>query len=323
VVGGVEEGAHDGSPGRGHPPAARPEQAQDALEAAAGHRAVSYRAQTGGSEADADRSGYTWRVTEPGTATTLAAIDIGTNSFHLVVARTTSAIAFEIIAREKEVVRLGSGSGDMKTLAPEAIDRGIEALSRFRQIAEIADAPVRAIATSAVREADNRDDFLRRARDEAGIDVEVVSGVEEARLIHLGVLQDVPVVDRRLLLIDIGGGSTEFVVGEGTEMLEARSLKLGAIRLTDGFFADEPITSGQVKRCRTHIRAYLGPVIREVKRYGFDIAIGVRGRSSTWPRWLASAAARRDAWRATRPSPARSWARWSTHSWPPPPPSSA
>ncbi len=210
-------------------------------------------------------------------ATTLAAIDIGTNSFHLVVARTTSAIAFEIIAREKEVVRLGSGSGDMKRLAPDAIDRGIEALARFRQIAEIADAPIRAIATSAVREADNRDEFLRRARDEAGIDIEVVSGVEEARLIHLGVLQDVPVADVRLLLMDIGGGSTEFVVGEGTEMLEARSLKLGAIRLTDRFFAEEPITSGQVKRCRTHVRAYLGPVVREVRRHGFDVAIGSSG----------------------------------------------
>lgn len=209
--------------------------------------------------------------------TTLAAIDIGTNSFHLVVARTKSAIAFEIIAREKEVVRLGSGSGDMKVLAADAIDRGIEALARFRQIAQIADAPIRAIATSAVREADNRDEFLRRARDEAGIDVEVVSGVEEARLIHLGVLQDVPVADVRLLLMDIGGGSTEFVVGDGTEMLDARSLKLGAIRLTDRFFAEEPITSSSVKNCRNHVRAYLGPVVRAVRQYGFDAAIGSSG----------------------------------------------
>ncbi|MGI8757932.1 MAG: Ppx/GppA phosphatase family protein [Acidimicrobiales bacterium] len=216
-------------------------------------------------------------MTDDRPSSTLAAIDIGTNSFHLVVARTTTATAFEIIAKEKEVVRLGSGSGDMKCLAPDAIDRGIEALDRFRQIAEISDAPIRAIATSAVREADNRDDFLRRAREEAGINVEVVSGVEEARLIHLGVLQDVPVVDMRLVLIDIGGGSTEFVVGEGHEMLEARSLKLGAIRLTDRFFAEEPITPSQVKKCRAHIRAYLGPVVREVQRHGFDVAVGSSG----------------------------------------------
>ncbi len=212
-----------------------------------------------------------------GSGQVLAAIDIGTNSFHLVVARTTRSGAFEIIAREKEVVRLGSGSGDMKRLAPDAIDRGIDALTRFRQIAEISGAEVRAIATSAVREADNRDEFLRRARDDAGVEVEVVSGVEEARLIHLGVLQDVAVVDKRLLLIDIGGGSTEFVVGEGTEMLAARSLKLGAIRLTDRFFAHEPLTAGQVRQCRAHVRSYLGPVVREVHRLGFEVAIGSSG----------------------------------------------
>ncbi|HEV2767782.1 MAG TPA: Ppx/GppA phosphatase family protein [Acidimicrobiales bacterium] len=216
-------------------------------------------------------------MSDGGAPSALAAIDIGTNSFHLVVARPTTAIAFEIIAREKEVVRLGSGSGDMKKLAPDAIDRGIAALTRFRKVADISDAPIRAIATSAVREAHNRDEFVRRARDEAGVDVEVVSGVEEARLIHLGVLQDVPAADQRLVLIDIGGGSTEFVVAKGPEMLEARSLKLGAIRLTDRFFPEEPITSEQVKECRIHIQAYLGPVVREVERHGFDVAIGSSG----------------------------------------------
>ncbi len=216
-------------------------------------------------------------MSDGGPPSALAAIDIGTNSFHLVVARPTTAIAFEIIAREKEVVRLGSGSGDMKKLAPDAIERGIAALTRFRKVADISDAPIRAIATSAVREAHNRDEFVRRARDEAGVDIEVVSGVEEARLIHLGVLQDVPAADQRLVLIDIGGGSTEFVVAKGPEMLEARSLKLGAIRLTDRFFAEEPITSSQVKECRIHIQAYLGPVVREVERHGFDLAIGSSG----------------------------------------------
>jgi exopolyphosphatase/guanosine-5'-triphosphate,3'-diphosphate pyrophosphatase len=216
-------------------------------------------------------------VSDGGPPSTLAAIDIGTNSFHLVVARPTTAVAFEIVAREKEVVRLGSGSGDMKRLAPDAIDRGIAALARFRKIADVSHAPVRAIATSAVREAHNRDEFVRRARDEAGIEVEVVSGVEEARLIHLGVLQDVPAADARLVLIDIGGGSTEFVVGKGAEMFDARSLKLGAIRLTDRFFAEEPLTSRQVERCRTHIRAYLGPVVREVEQHGFDVTIGSSG----------------------------------------------
>jgi exopolyphosphatase/guanosine-5'-triphosphate,3'-diphosphate pyrophosphatase len=207
----------------------------------------------------------------------LAAIDIGTNSFHLLVARAAGNGRFEIVAREKEMVRLGSGSGDMKALRPDAIERGIDTLRRFRRIAEITTPHLRAVATSAVREAENRDEFLLRARLEAGVDVEVISGVEEARLIHLGVLQAVPVFDRRLVLVDIGGGSTEFLVGEGAEVVEARSLKLGAIRLTDRFFRREPLRRRDVEECRQFVKAYLNPVARDVRRQGFQVAVGSSG----------------------------------------------
>ena len=194
----------------------------------------------------------------------LAAIDIGTNSLHLVVARFDDEGHFEVIADEKESVRLGSGGGDMKELAPDAIDRGIAALARFRQVADISEAPVTAVATSAVREAENAEEFIERARDEAGVEVEVISGVEEARLIQLGILQAVPVFDRRLLLIDIGGGSTEVLVGEQGETLAVRSFKLGAIRLTRRFFKTDRLHPGAVDACRRHVRAMLGPMAREV-----------------------------------------------------------
>ena len=207
----------------------------------------------------------------------LAAIDIGTNSFHLLVARPTGNNRFEVIDREKEVVRLGSGSGDMKLLAPEAIDRGIAALTRFRQIADSAGADVLAVATSAVREAENRGDFIQRARVEAGVSVEVVSGAEEARLIHLGVLQAVPVFDRRHLVVDIGGGSTEFVVGQDGEVVEARSLKLGAIRLTERFLRQEPLKRRALEECRQYVRAYLTQVVRLVAGAGFEVAVGSSG----------------------------------------------
>ena len=114
----------------------------------------------------------------------IAAIDIGTNSFHLVVARLAADSGFEVVTTQKEVVRLGSGSGDMKELAPDAIDRGIAALTRMREVAESMGAQVHAVATSAVREAENRSEFLDRAEREAGVHVEVISGFEEARLIH-------------------------------------------------------------------------------------------------------------------------------------------
>jgi exopolyphosphatase / guanosine-5'-triphosphate,3'-diphosphate pyrophosphatase len=207
----------------------------------------------------------------------IAAIDIGTNSFHLLVARPTGNNRFDVIDREKEVVRLGSGSGDMKTLAPEAVDRGIAALRRFRQIADANDAEVIAVATSAVREAENRDVFLSRAATEAGIQVEVVLGAEEARLIHLGVLQAVPVYDKRHLVIDIGGGSTEVVVGHGTDVLEARSLKLGAIRVTERFGLVDAPKRRVLDDCRQYIRSFLAPAVRAVREHGFAVAVGSSG----------------------------------------------
>ena len=211
------------------------------------------------------------------TSAPLAAVDIGTNSFHLVVAQPTSDSRFEVIDREKSMVRLGSGSGDMKRLEPAAMDRGIAALKRFRQIAESAGASIHAVATSAVREAENRDEFIHRARAEAGVEVEVISGAEEARLIHVGVLQSVSGLDRRHLLIDIGGGSTEFVIGEGREVLEAVSLKLGAIRLTERFLRREPLRKKDVAECRRYVRAYLTHPVRRARKLGFEVAVGSSG----------------------------------------------
>ena len=215
----------------------------------------------------------------------VAALDIGTNSFHLVVARVhggdLDTTSFEVVTREKETVRLGHGGGDMKRLGDDAVERGIGALRRMRRIADSHGATVRAVATSAVREAENADVFLARARDEAGIDVEVISGVEEARLIHLGVLQAVPVFERRLLLVDIGGGSTEVLVGERGETLAARSFKLGAVRLTDRFFPGGAVAPSSVADCRSYVRSVLAGFEREVHQLGFEVAIASSGTAET------------------------------------------
>ena len=208
---------------------------------------------------------------------TIAAVDVGTNSLHFVVARTTDGDRFEVLTREKEMVRLGSGSTDMKELAPEAIDRAVEALARFRKIADSHGAPMRAVATSAVREAENRKDLLRRARKEAGVEIEVVSGVEEARLIHLGVLQALELYDRRLVLCDIGGGSTELLIGQEGEALASVSFKLGAVRLTNRFFAAEGLHPSSVDSCRRHIQGVLASFDRAVDEHGFDVAVGSSG----------------------------------------------
>jgi exopolyphosphatase/guanosine-5'-triphosphate,3'-diphosphate pyrophosphatase len=219
----------------------------------------------------------------------LAAIDVGTNSVHMVVARVTGDDRFEVVTREKEQVRLGHGAGDMKELAEDAIERGVETLGRFRHIADAHGALIRAVATSAVREAQNHDDFLRRARSEAGVDVEVISGAEEARLIHLGVLSALPLFEERIVVCDIGGGSTEVVVGERGEVLASRSLKIGAVRLTNRFFAgDHPsqargdargivVTKGSIDECRHYVRGALSTFERQVRKHGFSVAVGSSG----------------------------------------------
>jgi exopolyphosphatase/guanosine-5'-triphosphate,3'-diphosphate pyrophosphatase len=208
--------------------------------------------------------------------TTLAALDVGTNSFHLVVARTGNGSGFEVIAAQKDVVRLGHGGGDMKELSKDAIERGIAALGRMRRIADSYGAPLRAVATSAVREASNASEFINRAH-RVGVEVEVISGVEEARLIHLGVLQAVPVYDKKVFLTDIGGGSTELLVGQQGETLAARSMKLGAVRLSDRFFPGEGLHPSAVSSCRQHIRSALAVFEHEVEEIGYDVAVASSG----------------------------------------------
>ena len=210
-------------------------------------------------------------------ADSLAAVDIGTNSFHLIVARVFANQRFKVIASEKEMIRLGSGSGDMKLLTEQSIDRGVACLLRFRQVAEISGAELTAVATSAVREAENRDVFLERCRVEAGVEVEVISGIEEARLIHLGVLQAVPVYDRQLALIDIGGGSTEFLVGKAQDVLWSRSLKVGAIRISERFFPDGRTSPESAAACVEYLESFLAPSLSEAYSYGFDVLVGSSG----------------------------------------------
>jgi exopolyphosphatase/guanosine-5'-triphosphate,3'-diphosphate pyrophosphatase len=209
----------------------------------------------------------------------IAAIDIGTNSIHLaVVSGDLTKNTFKILDREHEMVRLGSGSTDMKYLSAGAISRAIKTLHRYRAIADTMNARVRAVGTSAVREALNQKEFIERVRAETGIEVEVVSGYEEARLIYTGVLQALPLFDKRVLLIDIGGGSTEFLVGERREIFYSNSLKLGAVRLTERFFAEKKkYSSKAIRKCSKYISGMLNPPIRDIKGQNYDVVVGSSG----------------------------------------------
>jgi len=217
--------------------------------------------------------------------TPIAALDIGTNSFHLVVA-TASQNGFDVVAREKSMVRLGEGTGDMKTLSKAAIERGIEALKHMSEIAHAHSAPIRAVATSAVREASNASDFVHRALKETGVEIEVISGVEEARLIHLGVqlAVDIPTTS---LIIDIGGGSTELIVAEGPNELFVRSVKLGAIRLTNRFFPSDHVHPAAPNACRSSVRSSLAPTLKDIHNFSPKTAIVSSGTAEALARMVS------------------------------------
>ncbi|GMV52865.1 MAG: Ppx/GppA family phosphatase [Flavobacteriales bacterium] len=208
---------------------------------------------------------------------TIAAIDVGTNSIHMVIAAVNTHSTLHVLERNKEVVRLGSSATDMKQLSAEAMDRGVAALQRFAVEAGSHKALIKAVATSAVREANNRDVFLDRVLKTSGIDVEVVSGVEEGRLIYVGVLHSLPVISRQTLVIDIGGGSTETVIGSQGDVVAVHSVKLGHIRLTKRFFPDGIATPETIEACRNAVRNEWTPTFQDLMRAGFNEVVGTSG----------------------------------------------
>jgi exopolyphosphatase/guanosine-5'-triphosphate,3'-diphosphate pyrophosphatase len=211
-------------------------------------------------------------------AINLAAIDIGTNSFHMIIVKLKENGNFEIIDRVKEVIRLGEGSGgNLKYISETSTQRAVESLKRFKTIAESHNAKIRAVATSAVREANNRNEFITEAFEKTGLNIEVISGYEEARLIYLGILKAVPVYSQKSLIIDIGGGSTEFLIGKNGISMLVGSIKIGAVRLTNKFFPDFISSEKRVEECRQWVNGELYQILDSIKLEGFKVCVGSSG----------------------------------------------
>jgi len=173
----------------------------------------------------------------------LAAIDLGSNSFHLVVAREEQG-EIRVVEKLGEKVQLAAGIGKDKRLSEEAIERGLACLNRFTErLNNVPRDRIRIVGTNALRVAKNSKDFIKRARKVLGCPVEVISGREEARLIYLGVSHTLSDDDGAKLVVDIGGGSTEFIIGERFEPNEMESLHMGCVSYRSRFFAD-----GKIKR---------------------------------------------------------------------------
>ena len=149
----------------------------------------------------------------------VASIDLGSNSFHMLISEILGPTSFKIVARDKMMIQLGKTSLMTDRLDSEAMKRGLECLDKFRQIAMARRAErILAVATSAIREAENGEEFIQRAGTESGIAVRVISSREEARLVHLAVSRQIDLGDQKALIVDIGGGSVELIVGDAHKM---------------------------------------------------------------------------------------------------------
>ena len=198
----------------------------------------------------------------------VAAIDIGTNSTHLLVASVDTTLGtFSIEQAEKSTTRLGERDPDSGELTPDAMQRGYETLRRFRDLAMSHDVEqIVTAATSAVREAPNGREFLQSIQDGLGIDVDLVSGPEEARLIYLGVLSGMSFGDRPHLVLDIGGGSTELILADGRDARALTSTRVGAVRLQRDFVKDDPIPPHRRSFLQAFIQGSLEPAVDKVHR---------------------------------------------------------
>lgn len=195
----------------------------------------------------------------------------------MIVVRVRPDFSFEVVDREKEMVRLGAGGLDGKKLTPEAINAALQALSKFARLAESHQVDeVLAVATSATREAENGGAFLKAIERRTGIRARIITGTEEARLIHLAAVYGVD-TPKPAVVIDIGGGSVEITRGSGREVEFARSFKIGVIRLTERFVDSDPISSRDERKMAEFIGEQVDRYIDHIVETGFDRVIGTSG----------------------------------------------
>ena len=208
----------------------------------------------------------------------IAAIDIGTNSIHMIVVQVRPDLSFEVVDREKDMVRLGAGGLDGRSLTPSAMAAALQTLTKFRRLADSHKVDeIVAAATSATREADNGGDFIAEVDRATGIRIRVISGTEEARLIHLAAGYGVDVGGTTAVVIDIGGGSVEVTLGTATHLTAGKSFKAGVIRLTERFVKSDPLTDHDARRLTKHLNREMGPYLDQLAASGFDRVIGTSG----------------------------------------------
>jgi exopolyphosphatase/guanosine-5'-triphosphate,3'-diphosphate pyrophosphatase len=210
----------------------------------------------------------------------VAAIDCGTNSIRLLIADIDGS-NFREVVRDMEIVRLGQGVDETGQFHPDAIARTLAAVDKFAaEIAKRGVEKIRFCATSATRDATNRHLFVDGVRERLGIELEVISGDEEAALSFAGAIKDLDPSNGPFLVVDIGGGSTEFVFGTST-VEAARSVNIGCVRMTERHFATDPVTTQQIELARTDIQAAIAQAAAIVPITQAKTLVAVAGTATT------------------------------------------
>jgi len=208
---------------------------------------------------------------------TLGAVDLGSNSFHLAIGRVVGEQIYPLDSL-KETVRLGAGLGADKRLDDDTQERALGALRQFAErLAGMPRGSVRVVGTNALRVAKNSKQFVRKAESALGFPIEVISGHEEARLIYLGVAHSLPLVEHNRLVVDIGGGSTECIIGSGFEAIERESLQVGCVASTRRFFPNGKLSRKRWKEAVTEVSAEFQQFTATYRNLGWQEALGSSG----------------------------------------------
>ncbi len=196
----------------------------------------------------------------------------------MIVVQVRPDLSFEVIDREKDMVRLGAGGLDGRNLTPTAMNAALQTLAKFKRLAESHKVDeIVAAATSATREAENGGDFIAEVDRQTGIRIRVISGTEEARLIHLAAGYGVDIGGTTAVVVDIGGGSVEVTLGSASRLTLGRSFKVGVIRLTQRFVQSDPLSSRDERRIVKHLNREMGAYLDQIVARGFDRVIGTSG----------------------------------------------
>jgi exopolyphosphatase/guanosine-5'-triphosphate,3'-diphosphate pyrophosphatase len=218
-----------------------------------------------------------------------AVIDIGTNTINLLIADIGEDKNYKIILETAYPAKLGKGGINSKMILPDAMERGMKALRiHLDTIKRYSTDSIVCIATSAMRDAVNKDEFITKVKKEFGLDIRIVDGTTEAQLIYDGVKQVVPIGSEPVLILDIGGGSIEFIIADSKGLIWKHSFNLGVARLLEMFTPADPITKDEIKTIETHIRAELRPLFTALQQYSIDTLIGASGSFDTVAAMIAA-----------------------------------